>query len=39
LTTPRTGRREWIGQAGLTLACLLYAMDLSVLNLAGAAAP
>jgi DHA2 family multidrug resistance protein-like MFS transporter len=31
---PRAGRREWIGLAVLTLACLLYVMDLTVLNLA-----
>src|SRR6266508_3473521 len=30
----RAGRREWIGLAVLTLPCLLYAMDLTVLNLA-----
>src|SRR6266704_4517173 len=30
----RAGRREWIGLAVLALPCLLYAMDLSVLNLA-----
>jgi MFS transporter, DHA2 family, multidrug resistance protein len=28
------GRREWIGLAVLTLACVLYAMDLTVLHLA-----
>ena len=28
------GRREWIGLAVLALACLLYAMDLTVLHLA-----
>ena len=28
------GRREWVGLAVLTLPCLLYAMDLTVLNLA-----
>jgi MFS transporter, DHA2 family, multidrug resistance protein len=28
------GRREWIGLAVLALACLLYSMDLTVLNLA-----
>jgi len=28
------GRREWTGLAVLTLPCLLYAMDLTVLNLA-----
>ena len=33
-TTPRAGRREWIGLAVLTLACLLYVMDLTVLHLA-----
>jgi MFS transporter, DHA2 family, multidrug resistance protein len=32
--TSRAGRREWIGLAVLTLPCLLYAMDLTVLNLA-----
>jgi DHA2 family multidrug resistance protein-like MFS transporter len=31
---PRAGRREWIGLAVLALPCLLYAMDLTVLNLA-----
>jgi MFS transporter, DHA2 family, multidrug resistance protein len=30
----RAGRREWAGLAVLTLPCLLYAMDLTVLNLA-----
>src|ERR671915_725878 len=30
----RAGRREWVGLAVLALACLLYAMDLTVLNLA-----
>jgi DHA2 family multidrug resistance protein-like MFS transporter len=32
--SPRAGRREWIALAVLTLPCLLYAMDLTVLNLA-----
>jgi MFS transporter, DHA2 family, multidrug resistance protein len=32
--TPRAGRREWAGLAVLALPCLLYAMDLTVLNLA-----
>jgi DHA2 family multidrug resistance protein-like MFS transporter len=32
--TARAGRREWIGLAVLALACLLYAMDLTVLHLA-----
>ena len=32
---PMAGRREWIGLAVLALACLVYAMDVSVLNLAG----
>jgi DHA2 family multidrug resistance protein-like MFS transporter len=32
--TTRAGRREWIGLAVLALACLLYAMDLTVLHLA-----
>ena len=31
---PRAGRREWIGLAVLLLACLVYAMDLTVLQLA-----
>jgi DHA2 family multidrug resistance protein-like MFS transporter len=31
---PRAGRKEWIGLAVLTLACLLYVMDLTVLHLA-----
>jgi MFS transporter, DHA2 family, multidrug resistance protein len=30
----RAGRREWTGLAVLALACLLYAMDLTVLHLA-----
>ena len=30
----RAGRREWLGLAVLTLACLLYVMDLTVLHLA-----
>src|ERR671910_1308689 len=35
-TTPpaKAGRREWLGLAVLTLACLLYVMDLTVLHLA-----
>lgn len=31
---PLAGRREWTGLAVLALACVLYAMDLTVLNLA-----
>src|SRR5512132_1806889 len=31
---PQAGRREWIGLAVLALACVLYAMDLTVLHLA-----
>ncbi len=31
---PRAGRREWIGLAVLALPCLLYSMDLTVLELA-----
>ena len=34
MITGRTGRREWAGLAVLALPCLLYAMDLTVLNLA-----
>jgi MFS transporter, DHA2 family, multidrug resistance protein len=33
-TAPRAGRREWAGLAVLALPCLVYAMDLTVLNLA-----
>ncbi|MFC6491101.1 MFS transporter, partial [Nitratireductor sp. GCM10026969] len=31
---PRAGRREWIGLAILALPCILYSMDMTVLNLA-----
>lgn len=31
---PKASRREWIGLAVIALPCLLYAMDLTVLNLA-----
>jgi MFS transporter, DHA2 family, multidrug resistance protein len=31
---PRAGRKEWIGMAVLALACVVYAMDLTVLHLA-----
>src|SRR5215207_1711979 len=34
IVTARAGRREWAGLAVLALPCLLYAMDLTVLNLA-----
>jgi DHA2 family multidrug resistance protein-like MFS transporter len=34
VATARAGRREWVGLAVLALPCLLYAMDLTVLNLA-----
>jgi DHA2 family multidrug resistance protein-like MFS transporter len=34
LTTPRAGRREWIGLAVIALPCMLYSMDLTVLYLA-----
>jgi MFS transporter, DHA2 family, multidrug resistance protein len=33
-TTPKAGRKEWIGLAVLALPCLLYSMDLTVLHLA-----
>src|SRR5918999_3091293 len=34
-TEPRkAGRREWVGLAVLALACVVYAMDLTVLHLA-----
>src|SRR5262245_36548319 len=32
--TPKAGRREWLGLAVIALPCLLYSMDLTVLNLA-----
>jgi MFS transporter, DHA2 family, multidrug resistance protein len=32
--TAKAGRREWIGLAVIALPCLLYSMDLTVLNLA-----
>jgi hypothetical protein len=31
---PRAGRREWIGLGVIALPCLLYSMDLTVLELA-----
>jgi DHA2 family multidrug resistance protein-like MFS transporter len=31
---PQAGRREWIGLAVISLACVLYVMDLTVLHLA-----
>lgn len=31
---PRAGRREWTGLAVIALPCMLYSMDLTVLNLA-----
>jgi DHA2 family multidrug resistance protein-like MFS transporter len=34
VAAPQAGRREWLGLAVLALACLLYAMDLTVLHLA-----
>jgi MFS transporter, DHA2 family, multidrug resistance protein len=34
LAAPRAGRREWIGLAVIALPCMLYSMDLTVLNLA-----
>ena len=34
VASPRAGRREWIGLAVIALPCLLYSMDLTVLNLA-----
>jgi DHA2 family multidrug resistance protein-like MFS transporter len=33
-SAPIAGRREWIGLAVLALACLVYAMDITVLHLA-----
>jgi MFS transporter, DHA2 family, multidrug resistance protein len=34
IDAPKAGRREWIGLAVIALPCLLYSMDLTVLNLA-----
>ena len=34
IPAPLAGRREWIGLAVIALPCLLYSMDLTVLNLA-----
>jgi DHA2 family multidrug resistance protein-like MFS transporter len=34
VASPRAGRREWIGLAVIALPCMLYSMDLTVLNLA-----
>ena len=34
VASPRATRREWIGLAVIALPCLLYSMDLTVLNLA-----
>ena len=32
--SPKAGRKEWIGLAVIALPCMLYSMDLTVLNLA-----
>lgn len=34
MTEPKATRREWIGLAVIALPCLIYSMDLTVLNLA-----
>src|SRR3954451_4857893 len=34
VATPRAGHRDWIGLAVIALPCMLYAMDLTVLDLA-----
>jgi MFS transporter, DHA2 family, multidrug resistance protein len=34
IEAPKAGRREWVGLAVLALACVVYAMDLTVLHLA-----
>lgn len=34
MSAPRAGTKEWIGLGVLALACILYAMDLTVLHLA-----
>src|SRR5688500_6648107 len=33
-TTPKAGKKEWIGLAVIALPCMLYSMDLTVLNVA-----
>lgn len=33
-TPPKAGRKEWVGLGVIALPCLLYSMDLTVLNLA-----
>jgi DHA2 family multidrug resistance protein-like MFS transporter len=33
-TAPKAGRKEWIGLAVIALPCLVYSMDLTVLNVA-----
>ena len=32
---PKAGRREWLGLAVISIPCMLYSMDLTVLNLAA----
>ena len=34
MAPPRAGRREWIGLGVISIACMLYVMDLTVLHLA-----
>src|SRR5215204_1862324 len=34
IPAPRAGRREWIRLAAIALPCMVYALDLTVLNLA-----
>ena len=34
MTTAKAGRREWLGLAVIALPCVVYSMDLTVLNLA-----
>ncbi len=34
MAVPKAGRKEWIGLAVISLACVLYVMDLTVLHLA-----
>lgn len=34
MAAPRAGQREWIGLAVIALPCMLYAMDLTILDLA-----
>lgn len=34
MNTPKASSREWVGLGVISLACVLYSMDLTVLHLA-----